>query len=155
MATYGTADGIRAIVPAAAPVYFDYSTAPTSDQVTAWLAQGYSEINRYLSNAGYAVPADATADVYDSLTALNDLYGAAYVLRAKGLNVVDGGDEDYSENMLKEFYTRLRELAAQDLTLLGLTLRPTTTALKRRRFRTTQLRRVDGYSNWATGEAAE
>ncbi len=155
MATYGTDNGIRAIVPAAAPVDFDYSTTPTNDQVDRWLAQGYSEINRYLSNAGYAVPADAAANVYDSLTALNELYAAAYVLRAKGLNVVDGGDEDYSENMLKEFYMRLKELAAQDLTLLGLILRTSTTALKRRRFRTQQLRRVDGYSAWATGEAAE
>ena len=85
----------------------------------------------------------------------NNLYAAAYALRAKGLNVVDGSDEDYSATMLKEFYTRLKELAAMDLTLLGLTLRPTTTTLKRRRLRTTQLRRVDGYSNWATGEAAE
>lgn len=155
MATYGDAGGVRAIVPAAAPLDFDYDTTPTSDQATAWLAQGYSEINRYLSSGGYAVPAASGAEVYDSLTALNNLYAAAYVLRAKGLNVVDGGDEDYSATMLKEFYTRLKELAAMDLTLLGLTLRPTTTALKRRRFRTTQLRRVDGYSGQATGEAAE
>jgi hypothetical protein len=154
MATYGDADGVRAIVPAAAPIAFDYSTTPTSDQVTAWLAQGYSEINRYLSNAGYTVPAGGAAGAYDSLTALNNLYAAAYVLRAKGLNVVDGGDEDYSATMLKEFYTRLKELAAMDLTLLGLTQRAST-SLKRRRFRTQQMRRVDGYSNWSTGEAAE
>lgn len=155
MATYGDADGVRAIVPAAAPADFDYSTTPTSDQVTRWLAQGYSEINRYLSSAGYAVPALAAGAVYDSLTALNDLYAAAYVLRAVGLNVVTGSDEDSSDTMLKEFYSRLKELAAMDLTLLGLSLRPSTTALKRRRFRTQQLRRVDGYSEWATGEAAE
>jgi hypothetical protein len=154
MATYGSAPGVKAIVPAAAPVDFSSSTTPSSSQVAAWLAQGSSEINRYLSNAGYVVPGASTADVYASLTGLNDLFAAAYVLRAKAMNVVTGSNEDASENMLKEFYSRLKSLSEQDLTLLGLSQRAST-SLKRRRFRTQQLRRVDGYSEWSTGEAAE
>lgn len=143
MATYGSAAGVLAIVPAVGS--FTASTTPTSTQVTTWLAEGHSEINRYLSSSGYVVPASASAEVYPTLTALNDLYAAAYVLRARGMDIIQGEEENRSEMMLRDFYKRLEMLAKQDLTALGLSLRPAP-AQRRRRIRTLQLRRVDGYS---------
>lgn len=143
MATYGSANGVQAIVPAAGE--FAADSTPTVDQVTIWLAEGHSEINRYLSAAGYVTPASAGAQVYPSLTALNDLYAAAYVLRARGLDITQGREENRSGIMLKDFFKRLEALVAQDLTALGLSLRPPEN-LKRRRVRSLQLRRVDGYS---------
>lgn len=143
MATYGSIQGVQAIVPAAGEYGAD--TTPTTDQVTTWLAEGHSEINRYLSAAGYSTPASTGAQVYPSLTALNDLYAAAYVLRARGLDTVQGSEENRSGMMLKDFFKRLEALVGQDLTALGLSLRPPP-SLKRRRVRSLQLRRVDGYS---------
>lgn len=143
MATYGSAAGVQAIVPAAGT--FSATTTPASTQVTTWLAEGHSEINRYLSAAGYVVPADSGGDIYPTLTALNDLYAAAYVLRARGMDIIQGEEENRSEMMLKDFYKRLDMLAKQDLSALGLTLRAAP-AQRRRRIRTLQLRRVDGFS---------
>lgn len=154
MATYGSADGVKAIVPAAAPSGFSTSTTPTLAQVTTWLEEGYSIINQYLSSANYVVPVSASADAYPSLTALNNLYAAAYVIAARGLDVVQGQTENRSKMFFDQFYARLEELVKQDLTDLGVTLRPAP-ATRRRRIRSLQLRRVDGYSYKATGEAAE
>ena len=59
----------------------------------------------------------------------------------------EGKGESRSEAYLKDFFSRLKTLAEQDLTAQGLTLRPTgTTRPPRRGIRSMQLRRVDGYS---------
>ena len=152
MASYGSQEGVLAIVPAVGQI--DESTTPNSGQVGEWLDEGYSIINQALSNAGYATPASKTAAVYPSLRALNNLYGAAYALRARGLDVMEGREESRSETYLADFRRRLGELTGQDLTALGLTLRVTTTAPARRRVRSLQLRRVDGYSGLYGGQAS-
>lgn len=142
--SYGNQEGVLAIVPAVGQI--DESTTPNSAQVGEWLEEGHSIINQSLSNAGYTTPAPKSAAVYPSLRALNNLYGAAYALRARGLDVVEGREESRSETYLADFNERLTQLVGQDLTALGLTLRTTTTAPKRRRVRSLQMRRVDGYS---------
>lgn len=152
MATYGSAAGVQAIIPAVGTV--STTTTPTTAQQTVWLAEGYSEINRYLAAAGYGVPATADAAIYATLTALNDLYAAAYTLRARGMDVIQGREENRSETMLKDFFSRLKTLAGQDLTALGLSFR-TGATLRRRRVRTMQIRRVDGYSGAYEGAVEE
>lgn len=149
--SYGSTVGVAAIVPAAATAGgFSATTTPTSTQVTTWLGEGYSIIHQYVSAAGYTVPVGASADAYPSLTALENLYAAAYTLRARGMDVVSGSNENKSETMLEDFFTRLKVLVSQDLTALGVTVR-TSPRVQRRRVRSGQWRKVDGYSGTYSG----
>jgi hypothetical protein len=141
---YGSIDGIMALAPAVGTI--DNDSTPNTGQVEEWLAEGAALIHGALAGAGYAVPAARTAGVYPSLRALNNLYAAAYTLRARGLDVVQGREETRSEIYLKDFFDRLKILASQDLTALGLILRTTPSLATRRGVRSMQLRRVDGYS---------
>ena len=149
--SYGSVSGVAALVPVAAP--FGTSSTPTSAQVTEWLAQGSARIDRALSSAGYSVPVAATATVYAELTALANLYGAAHVLTARGLDSANGEAESRSDVWLTRFGNELASLAASDLSALGVSS-ATTTGVNagRRRVRTLQLRRVDGYTDLDTGE---
>lgn len=149
MASYGSPEGVIAIVPAVGTI--DEQSTPSSWQVEDWLTEGYSEINRALAGAGYTVPVSRSALLWPSLRALNDLYGAAYALRARGLDVVEGREESRSEEYLADFRRRLADLVGQDLTALGLSVRTSTTTPKRRRVRSLQMRRVDGFSGLYSG----
>lgn len=153
MASYGSQEGVIAIVPALGTI--DEQSTPSSWQIEDWLTEGYSEINRALAGAGYTIPASRSAALWPSLRALNDLYVAAYALRARGLDVVEGREESRSEEYLADFRRRLKELVEQDLTALGLSVRATPSAPKRRRVRSLQMRRVDGYSGVYGGSAIE
>lgn len=141
---YGSIDGIMALAPAVGTI--DNDSTPNTGQVEEWLSEGAALIHGALAGAGYAVPATRTAAVYPSLRALENLYAAAYTLRARGLDVVQGREESRSEIYLKDFFDRLKLLTSQDLTALGLILRTTPTVATRRGVRSMQLRRVDGYS---------
>jgi len=141
---YGSIDGIMALAPAVGTI--DNDSTPNTGQVEEWLAEGAALIHGALAGAGYAVPAARTAAVYPLLRALNNLYAAAYTLRARGLDVVQGREETRSEIYLKDFFDRLKILAGQDLTGMGLTLRTSPSVATRRGVRSMQLRRVDGYS---------
>ncbi len=152
MATYGSIEGIEALSPAIGTI--DVASTPTIDQCDEWLEDAYAIVNSAISAAGYVVPVEDAAGAYPVVRALCNLYATAYALRARGLDVVQGEEENRSDIYLKDFYTRLKGLVAMDLTNMGVTLRPSTTT-KRRRIRSMQLRRVDGYSAYATGEAAE
>lgn len=143
MATYGSTAGVSALTPAS------YTTgqinAPTDAQVTAWLAQGYAIINRALVTAGYTTPVESSAAVYDELTALNNLYAGAYVLRSRGIDVMAGEEESRSEVWLRQFHDDLKALADSNLSGLGVSV-TTVTGTQRKRVRSMQLRRIDGYS---------
>ena len=138
---YGTTAGVEALVPAVGLFYGD--TLPTREQVEAWLDQGAAVINRTLSGAGYVTPVANTSAVYPELTALNELYAAAYVVMARGLDTVSGQNENRSGVWMQQFQDRLDALAATALPDV-----PTTgaTSTASRRFRTTAVKRVDGYS---------
>ena len=146
---YGSIDGIMALAPAVGTI--DNDSTPDTGQVEEWLGEGAALIHGALAGAGYAVPAARTAAVYPSLRALENLYAAAYTLRARGLDVVQGREESRSEIYLKDFFDRLKLLTSQDLTALGLILRTTPTTATRRGVRSMQLRRVDGYSAQYSG----
>jgi hypothetical protein len=150
--SYGSTASAKALVPAHAN--FSESSTPTQPQVEAWLSEGYSIINRHLAAAGYSIPVASSAAVYGELRGLNNLYAGAYVLRATGMDISSGDREERSEVWLKDFFARLKELAASDLTAVGVTQTAVTTG-RRRRIRTLQLRRIDGYSGDAEGAVAE
>lgn len=153
MATYGSVQGVEALVPEIGMI--DNGTTPTSFQVDVWLAEAYAKINRAIANAGYSTPVGSTAALYPELTGLENLYGAAYVVRARGIDTASGEAEKVSDRWLAEFRETLSDLAASNLALLGASALPSTTTTRRRRLRTLQMRRIDGYSRGAVTETYE
>jgi hypothetical protein len=149
--SYGSLSGVSALVPVAAPL--SATSTPTSAQVTEWLAQGSARIDRALSSAGYSIPVASTATVHAELTALANLYAAAHVLIARGLDSANGEAENRSDAYIERFTSELSALASSDLSALGVSA-ATTTGVNagRRRIRTLQLRRIDGYADLDTGE---
>jgi hypothetical protein len=149
--SYGSVSGVSALVPAAGTL--GTSSTPTSAQVTEWLAQGSARIDRALSSAGYSIPVASTATVHAELTALANLYGAAHVLTARGLDSANGEAENRADVWLGRFDETLKALAASDLSALGVSAAVTTGVnAGRRRVRTLQLRRIDGFADLDTGE---
>ncbi len=150
--SYGSVSGVSALVPAAGTL--GTNSTPTSAQVTEWLTQGSARIDRALSSAGYSIPVASTAKVYAELTALANLYGAAPVLTARGLDSANGEAENRADVWLERFGETLKALAASDLSALGVSsaVSPTGVNAGRRRVRTLQLRRVDGFADLDTGE---
>lgn len=142
---YGSTSGVHAILPAIGAL--SSTTVPSIAQVTIWLGEGSAQIDRSLAGAGYAVPVNASAVVYPEITGLANLYAAAQAAIARGLDTVQGTEENRAETWLERFRVQLSALVSSDLTGVGVTLvtSPSGTA-KRRRFRTTQIKRVDGYS---------
>lgn len=148
---YGSEVGVEALVPAAGLI--DGSSTPTSTQLTAWMEEGAARIDRVLASAGYSVPVLSAADVYEELRALNNLYAGAYVLRARGLDTTQGTEQNKASMWLAEFRNTLTELASSNLAAGGATLATPTTG--RRRIRSVQTRRIDGYSGQSeTAESA-
>ncbi len=149
--SYGSVSGVSALVPTAGTL--GTSSTPTSAQVQEWLAQGSARIDRVLSGAGYSVPVDSAATVYAELEGLANLYGAAFVLSARGLDSANGEAENRSDTWLQRFDDTLKALAGTDLSALGVSS-STSTGVNagRRRVRTLQLRRVDGFADLDTGE---
>jgi hypothetical protein len=148
---YGSVAGVSALVPVAAPL--SATSTPTSAQVTEWLVQGSARIDRALSSAGYSIPVASTATVHAELTALANLYAAAHVLIARGLDSANGEAENRSDAYIERFTSELSALASSDLSALGVSA-ATTTGVNagRRRIRTLQLRRIDGYADLDTDE---
>lgn len=151
---YGTVRGVNALIPAVGTI--DSDTTPNSSQVTTWLTQATSMIDRTLATAGYTTPVTTSAGVYPEISGLANLYAAAYSLRARGLDTVNADAESRSEQWLQEYRDGLQALASSDLSSVGVTPVTTTgTSTGRRRLRTTQVRRVDGYSAAAEVAAGE
>ena len=149
--SYGSLSGVSALVPVAAPL--SATSTPTSAQVTEWLVQGSARIDRALSSAGYSIPVASTATVHAELTALANLYAAAHVLIARGLDSANGEAENRSDAYIERFTSELTALASSDLSALGVSAAPTTGVnAGRRRIRTLQLRRIDGYADLDTDE---
>ena len=139
---YGTAAGVAALVPAMGRLSAS-STPVNTTMVGDWLTQGSSVIDRTLGGAGYTVPVASTSVAYGELVGLAQQYAAAQAIRARGLDVVSGENEDRATVWLREFYDRLTALAASTLSDVP---QATPTATTGRRVRFTQIKRVDGYS---------
>jgi len=145
MAMYGSVTGVEALNPVVGTL--TNSTVPTVSQVTEWLEEGYSIINRTLSSKGYAIPVSTDADVYNELRALNNLYASVNLYTARSLDVITGTDEEKSTELFERFNTQLIALCESDLTDVGVPLKPVDTSTRSRRgIRSLQLRRWDGYA---------
>jgi len=159
MATYGSEAGVEAINSHYIGGYTS-STTPTNTAVGVWLSQGCAKLNLAIKRAGYVTPITSAAapEVYDVLTRLNDLYGAACAEQATNISTAGPGEETRSEKLWKEFDAGLSDLLnGGDLTLLGLALvTPATETGARRRIRSFQTRNYDGYAiNADTASAGE
>jgi hypothetical protein len=139
---YGSTVGVGYLVPAMGRLSASSQPVNTT-MLTAWLAEGSSVIDRHLAGAGYAVPVLSGTTVYAELTGLANQYAAAYAIRARGLDVISGENEDRATVWLNEFYARLAALAASTLADVPTSGGGTVTG---RRMRFTQLKRVDAYS---------
>lgn len=139
---YASAAGVASRIPG---VGLTAISTPDSGQVDTWLAQGAAIIDRKLAGAGYATPVGASALLYPELVALNELYAAAQALRARALDSVTGAGEMRSDVWLREFWQSLNDMARSDLTGAGVA-QSVVVGMRPRGMRTTQLRRIDGYS---------
>ena len=149
MSMYGSVAGVSALIPAAGTL--SGSSVPTTGQVGTWLTEATAIVNRHVAAAGYSVPVANTTALHPELSALANLYAAAMALQARGLDTIQGAEENRSETMLTRFYAQLGDIAKADLGGMGATS-TTTTSATRRRLRTSQIRRVDGYSEAALGD---
>ena len=141
---YGTIAGVEALLPGMGSAYTSTST-PLAPELTAWIDQGAAIINRKLAAAGYSAPVSSGAAVYAELVWLNNWFAAALAKQARSLDSATGDGETQSAQMLAQFDARLADLCSSDLSGVGVTL-ATTTGGRRPRLRSTQMRRVDGYS---------
>lgn len=147
---YGSVSGIEAMVPQVGPIGVE--STPTETEAESWLDEGAAVIDRYISSAGYTIPISSSATLYTELQMLNNLYASAQVLIARGLDTVQGTSESRSDQWLARFYEQLDMIAKSDLTAAGATATSTGT---RRRIRTLQIRRIDGYSGEFEGNTTE
>lgn len=146
---YGDLDGVMALVPSVGEI--GATTTPNDTQVESWLAEATVLENGALASAGYSTTVAVGADILPWLDAMANLYAAANVLQARGLDTLSGGDENRSEQMFRRFYAQLKLFAGGNLEALGVTI--AVTAPRNRRFRTKQTRRIDGYSATYEGSA--
>lgn len=148
--SYGSSTGVEALVPAVGTI--DANSTPTLDQVNTWLAESAAMIDAVLAGAGYSLPvSDSATAALAYLAALNNLYAAGQTLRARGLDSLSGQTENRSGGLMREFQSGLNGLRSADLTALGMSVQ-TGASVKRRRIRTLQARRVDGYGDSSSGE---
>jgi hypothetical protein len=149
MATYGSETGVESINSHFIGGY-TASTVPTNTAVGIWLVQGYAALNLALKRAGYQTPVTQAAapEVYDVLTRLNDLYGAACAEQATNISTGGPGEETRSEKLWREYTAGVADLVTGDLTLLGLTLVAPASGeiMQRPRIRSFQTRNYDGYA---------
>ena len=143
MATYGSRAGVEAVNSHLIGGYTS-STVPTVSAVGSWLEQGYAALNVALAKAGCAVPISTGAACYDLLVRLNNLYAAACAEQSVNISTAGPGEETRSEKLWRQYKDELGALLTGDLSLAGLT--PATTASPRRRVRSLELRRRDGYA---------
>lgn len=143
---YGSTAGVSALLPVIGTL--SGTSTPTSSQVSTWLVEASAIIDRHVTGAGFSAPVAASATLYSELGALANLYAAAQSVMARSIDNLSGEPEDRATMWLERFYAQLKDIAGSDLSMLGATVlpAPATAGSGRRRVRTLQMRRVDGYS---------
>lgn len=116
---YGSIEGVEALFPIVGDL--DETTTPKSSQVTTWLAQGYSIINRAILDKGYQTPVLETSAIYDELVYLNNLFCHYLALRARGLDTITGEEQDKATILEEAFNEQLKDLCNSNLANMGLT----------------------------------
>lgn len=140
---YGTTAGVMAMVPTIGTL--GVSSIPTTAQVITWLQAASAEIDLVLARAGYTTPVANTASAYPMFSDLANLWAAARSLQALGMDNASGVTETRSQQMMAEFWERLKAISGVDLSGLGLSVSTTATATATavRRIRSIQISRVD------------
>jgi hypothetical protein len=144
MATYGSETGVEAIN---AHLKGGYTTTsvPTSAQIAGFLDDGYSAINSRLAVLGYAVPVPSGATCYNAIVRLNNLFAAATAEEAVNISTAEPEGETRSQRLWRRYESEFKALLAGDLTLVGLS--KSSSAPARRRVRSVEMRRRDGYAH--------
>jgi len=148
---YGDLDGVSALLPSIGE--YSSTSTPTEAQVYTWLDEASALINGALAGAGYSITVAGDALILPVLSGMTQLYAAANVLQARGLDSTSGGDENKSELMFRRFYAQLKLFGGGNLDLLGVTVLASVASANSRRMRTRQTRRIDGYSATYEGSA--
>ncbi len=117
--SYGSVEGVEALFPVIGDL--DETTIPKSSDVTTWLAQGYSIINRAILDKGYSTPVLNTSPIYDELVYLNHLFCHFLGLRARGLDTITGEEQDKATILEEAFNEQLKSLCNSNLANMGLT----------------------------------
>lgn len=147
----GTVAGVSALVPGVGVI--GPTSLPSNAQVESWLTEATVLVQGALAGAGYVIDVDEDAIIYPALSAMTQLYAAATLKAAQGIDTNSGADENSSEKMFARFYKWLSLLKGGNLEMLGVSV--STTPTRSRRIRTTQVRRVDGYSATYEGSATQ
>lgn len=148
---YGDVSGVNALIPGVGTI--DQASVPTDTEVEGWLAEASAMVDSALAGAGYSIGIDTSAAIYPVLEAMTQLYAAATVLQAQGIDTNSGAEENRSEKMFARFYKWLGLINGSYLEALGVPIAATPPRSRRRR--TTQLRRVDGYSGTYEGSTMQ
>ena len=119
------------------------SSIPTTAQVITWLQAASAEIDLVLARAGYTTPVANTASAYPMFSDLANLWAAARSLQALGMDNASGVTETRSQQMMAEFWERLKAISGVDLSGLGLVVSTTSAAQAVKRLRSIQISRVD------------
>ena len=99
---------------------FTDTTTPTKAQVERWLSSGCSVIEARLKAAGYSTPVGAGTALYDQISDLEALFGAARAEMARMSTRVGPGERTRSQIFKDEFNKGLKELLGGDLSKAGL-----------------------------------
>lgn len=148
---YGDVEGVAALVPGVGAITED--SVPNESQVETWLSEASVMVDGVLAGAGYVIGISDAAAIYPALSAMTQLYAAATLLQAQAIDVGSGQEENRSEAMFRRFYAWLKMLSGGNLEALGVTV--SLVPPRRKRFRSTQIRRVDGYSGTYEGGVTE
>ena len=116
--------------------------------ITLWLQKGYSDINIRVAKAGYVAPVTDTAAIcYDMLAHLNDLFAGAVAEKSWGVARGDLEAEEQGATYWAMYLAGIKDLLDGNGELIGLTVAGD--APTRRKIRTVQMRKEDGFSTAA------
>lgn len=95
------------------------SSIPTSAQVITWLQAASAEINMVVRGRLRNSPWANTASAYPMFSDLANLWAAARSLQALGLDNTSGQTETRSQQMMAEFWERLKAISGFNISAWG------------------------------------
>lgn len=98
---------------------FSESSCPSLDEVNSFLSSGCGIIESHLGTWGYSTPVASGTGLYDWLTNLNSLWGAAYANFQRITATVRPGERTRGQVYEQMFWSNLEKLGTMDLTALG------------------------------------
>lgn len=120
---YSSASDIAAMCPnlLGSASAWSESTEPSRTAVNAFISSGCAIIEGKLQGWKYDVPVPSTSTLYGWLKDLNMLFASARAEMSRTVETVSPGERTRGQVLLEQFWSGLKELASQDLTLVGAT----------------------------------